>query len=312
MVSVATSTRGKLFNIYVFIFATISVLLLVSIRLQFKLFFAASLPLSKDSIFVVSLQGSPNSDERNQGRLDNFQKAWQKQCGSNNPIEINVCPGVVDERRGYGLTRSWLNCLQKARQWDLDYTIVLEDDARLFDDHRETSLDFCQPSKRQSKIWAHLPKDTFIAFLGGHSWEYVTTNDEKEQQTAQDHKSNKFLETSFSYGTYGFAVPRQSLDLLLETIQDDLENGFVDEEHGGIRQTDYLSPEKSWYRQARQTGQKMYAIHPLAIWHDGGFSNTWKTDRGSITGEEKDDDNEDGDAGQAIRGVATADKTLRG
>jgi len=38
----------------------------------------------------------------------------------------------------------------------------------------------------------------------------------------------------------------------------------------------------------------MYAIHPLAVWHEGGFSNTWKMDRDSITGEEDDDDNDEG------------------
>ena len=46
----------------------------------------------------------------------------------------------------------------------------------------------------------------------------------------------------------------------------------------------------------------MYAIHPLAVWHEGGFSNTWKMDRESITGEEEDDDESGSEGG--IRGVA--------
>ncbi len=77
-------------------------------------------------------------------------------------------------------------------------------------------------------------------------------------------------------------------------------NGFIDE--GGVRQTEFLSPEKSWYGKAREVGSKIYAIHPLAIWHEGGFSTTWKMDRGPITGEEEDEVEGEGDGG--IRGIA--------
>lgn len=244
-----------------------------------------------DGIFVISLQDTPNSDLHNEGRLDSFKEAWRKSCGSLDP-EIRLCPGVLDDRRGYGLTLSWLTCLQMAMSMNLEVTMIFEDDARLFDN--ESALDFCDVEKRRSKVWVDLPEDTFIAFLGGHTWTY-------DQEPDSSLQPSKFLQTSFSYGTYGFAVPRQSLDTLLETIKGDIAHGFVDEE--GVRQTEFLSPEKSWYGKARDVGKKMYAIHPLAVWHHGGFSNTWKMDRESITGEEEDDDGDDENV-EAIRGVA--------
>ena len=255
-----------------------------------------------DGIFVITLQGTPNANPHNKGRLDSFKEAWQKSCGTD--PEIHVCHGVMDDRRGYGVTRSWLNCLQMARHMDLEVTVVFEDDARLFD--RESSLNFCDAVKRQSKVWADMPKDTFIAFLGGHTWTYAHQGEEKQERLGSLQPS-QYLETSFSFGAYGFVVPRESFDTLLNTIKEDLAHGFIDKD--GVRQTEFLSPERSWYRKAREVGKTMYAIHPLTVWHEGGFSNTWKRDRDSITGE--DDDNDEGDdddndeRGTYLRGVAT-------
>ena len=253
-----------------------------------------------DGIFVISLQGTPNANPHNDGRLDNFKEAWRKSCGTD--PEMHVCPGVIDEddRRGYGLTRSWFNCLQMARRMDLEVTVVFEDDARLFDS-KESSLNFCDAGKRQRNVWKDLPEDTFVAFLGGHTWTYADQGVVKKTERLGSQHS-QYLETSFSYGTYGFAVPRRSLDTLLNTIKDDLAHGFIDE--NGVRQTEFLSPEKSWYRKAREVGEKIYAIHPLAVWHEGGYSNTWKMDRESITGEEEDDDDDESGNEGGIRGIA--------
>eukprot|EP00986_Skeletonema_menzelii_P014003 scaffold8751_cov98-Skeletonema_menzelii.AAC.1 len=311
LVSISSVKRKKLFisisgflQSSLFLRAIISVLLLSPIICSF---FVITIHLSNegeilhnnqqqyDGIFVISLQGTPDADPHNEGRLDSFKKAWRKSCGTD--PEINVCPGVMDDRRGYGLTRSWFNCLQMARHMDLEVTMVFEDDARLFD--KESSLNFCDAETRQRKVWNDLPEDTFIAFLGGHTWTYADPVQKKQERLGSTH-SSQYLETTFSYGTYGFAVPRQSLDTLLNTIEEDLAHGFIDED--GVRQTEFLSPEKSWYRKAHEVGKKMYAIHPLAVWHEGGFSNTWKMDRDSITGEDEEEE-ENGNEG-GIRGVA--------
>ena len=247
-----------------------------------------------DHIFVISLQGTPNADPHNEGRLDLFKEAWRTRCRSE--PTITLCPGVMDERRGYGLTMSWRNCLKEARNMNLDVTIIFEDDARLFDD--KTSLNFCDAGRRSSNVWSNLPRNTFIAFLGGHTWTYANSN--QIWQPLASSQLSRFVETKFSFGTYGFAVPRRSLDTLLETIEEDLALGSVDEE--GIRQTEFLSPERSWYTKARHIGKRIYAIHPLAVWHEGGYSNTWKHDRESITGKEEDGD--ENRSGVGIRGVA--------
>ena len=311
LVSISSVKRKKLFisissflQSSLFLRAIISALLLSPIICSF---FVITIHLSNegeilqnnqqqyDGIFVISLQGTPDADPHNEGRLDSFKKAWRKSCGTD--PELHVCPGVMDDRRGYGLTRSWHNCLQMARDMDLEVTMIFEDDARLFD--KESSLNFCDAGKSHNQVWEGLPEDTFLAFLGGHTWTYADPDQKKQERLGSIH-SSQYLKTTFSYGTYGFAVPRQSLDTLLSTIKDDLAHGFIDED--GVRQTEFLSPEKSWYRKAREVGKTIYAIHPLAVWHEGGFSNTWKMDRDSITGEEEDDDKS---GNEGIRGVET-------
>jgi len=247
-----------------------------------------------DGIFVISLQGSTSADKRNEGRLDAFKEKWHHSCGGAAP-QIHHCPGVIDARRGYGLTISLLQCLERAKQMDLEVNVIFEDDARLFE--RPESLYFCDAEKRRNMLWSGLPEDSFITFLGGHSWKYQNADEDGTDVTNSNAANSiQFRETSFSYGAYGFAVSRQSLDLLLDTIRGDIANGWRDED--GILHKEFLSPEKSWYHAVHNLGKKMYAVHPLIVWHEGGFSNTWKKDRGSITGEEGND------IGGGIRGVA--------
>jgi len=237
------------------------------------------------TIFVISMQGTPGVDTRNEGRFDEFQSKWHASCNKSNInttapiIHTNIvhCPGVYEPRRGYGLALSWLLCLERAKDYDLDVTVVFEDDARLFD----RSVDsFCDWKVRREEYWNQLPKDAFLAFLGGHNWEYPSNAVENDVETM-------YKELKSSFGTYAFAVPRESLTSLLDTIKEDIVGGFRDE-NGKHLHHNFLSPERSWYRAAERRGKKIYGVNPLVIWHEGGFSNTWKKDRGSITGEEKD------------------------
>ena len=218
---------------------------------------------SGDGIFVISLQGVPGADKRNEGRLDAFSQAWERSCGS--PPKIHHCPGVMDARRGYGLTRSWLQCLEMARTMDLDVTIIFEDDARLFE--RDSSLSFCNATARKTEFWSRLPDDTFLVFLGGHTWTYA---DGEGESGGGSSGLGEYREASSSYGTYGFALPRKSFDEILGTIRNDTDHGFVDEK--GVIHTNFLSPERSWYLKAKVFGKKIYAASPLTVWHEGGFS----------------------------------------
>jgi len=295
MVSVKSSDKSRAASSRIFFTSRkIVALLALLVSSPFILYSRFGKKKQADGIFVISLQGSTSADERNEGRLDAFKEKWRQSCGGAAP-QIHHCPGVTDARRGYGVTKSLLQCLERAKQMDLEVNVIFEDDARLFE--RPESLFFCDAEKRRNMLWSGLPEDAFITFLGGHGWKYQNAGEEGTD-VANSFAANsiQFRETSFSYGAYGFAVSRQSLDLLLETIRGDISNGWRDED--GILHEEFLSPEKSWYHVARNHGKKMYAIHPLIVWHEGGFSNTWKKDRGSITGEEVND------IGGGIRGVA--------
>lgn len=233
---------------------------------------------SDSTIFVVSLQGVPGVDHRNNGRLDKFKEKWAAKCGPASLQGIHHCPGVHDPRRGYGVTTSFLFCLERAKEMNLNVSIFLEDDARLFD--RATA--FCDLDRRK-ELWTHLPHDTFLAFLGGHTWVYP---EDEEDETNFKSGAKEFKESSLSFGTYGYAVPRQSMDHLTNAIKEDIIRGFIDEK--GVYHRDFLSPERSWYRIAQSINRKIYVIDPLVVMHEGGFSNTWGRQRGDITGEEED------------------------
>lgn len=233
--------------------------------------------IDASTVFVISLQGTSGADRRNEGRLDAFRAKWNESCKFAPPTHIQHCPGVFDPRRGYGLALSWLLCLEQAKQYNLDVTVIFEDDARLFD----TSADFCEMATRKRNYWDHLPHDTFIAFLGGHNWEYPS------KEADQSSNNARYKELKFSFGTYAFAIPRHSLDSVLGEIKDDIVHGFRDAD-GKYVHRDYLSPERTFYRTASKYNKKIYAVNPLAIWHEGGFSNTWMKNRASITGNEKE------------------------
>jgi hypothetical protein len=227
------------------------------------------------TVFVISLQGTSGVDYHNEGRLDAFQSKWQESCKLAPPTHIEHCPGVFDSRRGYGVTLSLLLCLERAKEFNLDVTVILEDDARLFD----SPADFCDIAKRKEHYWNRLPSDTFIAFLGGHNWEYPSK--EAEESTSQ------YKELKMSFGAYAFAVPRDSLVSVLNEIKDDVVHGFRDM-NGKHLHRDFLSPERTFYRTCTKHNKRIYVVNPLVIWHEGGFSNTWMKNRASITGNEKE------------------------
>ena len=223
-------------------------------------------------IYVISLQGVPGAPAENNGRLDAFQRDWAGKCGAAIG-RIHRCAGAIDKRRGFGLTRGFISCIDQAiantspdknkgtTPTAIDRTMALffEDDARLFDS------DFCR-SDHRAKLWSAAPKDTFLVMLGGHHWRVGLTR-------AQGFSGTNFQEVTRSYGTYGFAVPRQNLAKL--------RSGFA---RLAESSADWISPDKDWYRYAEQGNQRIYALEPLAVFHPAGFSNTWGKKRDTIAG----------------------------
>lgn len=202
------------------------------------------------SIYVVSLQGVTGANPENKGRLDNFIQAFRERCGVQ--TQIRVCQGELDHRRGYGLTRTYVKCLQQAIDDDDDYSIFLEDDARL-----KTS-ELCDSSYRDS-IWSEARSDVLLLLLGGHDMKY-------------SHMSwKKIRPLTYSLGTYAFMVPHENLILLRDHFSSELVRGKV-----------ILSPDISWYNLASHVKKKIYITSPNVIRHSKGFSNTWNRSRGEI------------------------------
>ena len=108
---------------------------------------------NKTNLYVISLQDVPGADPHNADRRDQFQRDWAALCGPE--FTFQDCPGILDERRGFGITRSFVKCFERAISDGAANPIFLEDDARLF------NSDFCR-----GVDWTGLPSDAFVALLG--------------------------------------------------------------------------------------------------------------------------------------------------
>lgn len=199
------------------------------------------------AMYVVSLQRVKNAHPSNKHRLDKFISAWEDVCGVK--PEVHVCDGVLDNRRGFGVTQAFVACLDQAMKNNDDYALFFEDDARLVNSELCTGVD-----------WSDTPEDTFLVMLGGHAWKYAYPSSEE--------KYRKMLE---SYGLYGFMVPVRNMQNLRAGWDQDLTKNVAT-----------LSPDVSWYKHAAAAGKSVYAREPLLVWHEGGYSNTWQRYRGNI------------------------------
>lgn len=129
---------------------------------------------------MISLQGVQGAASENEGRLNSFCNEWKNTCGE--AIWFHHCPGIIDSRRGFGLTQSFVACFDRAMDDGQEISLFFEDDARL---------------------WEKAPTDTMLIMLGGHGWHFDDTNG-----------NIMFRETMASYGSYGFAVPLVNLKAL--------------------------------------------------------------------------------------------------
>ena len=206
-------------------------------------------------MYVVSLQDVPGADRQNDGRLDQFRQDWAETCGK--PLEFRVCPGEIDKRRGFGLTKTYVKCFQKALNDGALHPAFFEDDARLFD------AGFCDGGD-----WSDAPHDALLFMLGGHQWEY-----------GHSHDVPGYREATLSYGTYGFMVPRSNLKVMIDGYTEELNLTNAKLDSFG---KPFASPDQAVYGYATRTNQRVYAVDPLIVKHVAGYSNTWKTQRGAI------------------------------
>jgi hypothetical protein len=201
-----------------------------------------------EGFYVLSLQGIEKS--RNNGRLDEFKRTWNDMCGK---THFTVCPGVLDDRRGFGITKAYVHCLDQMYRDGVEIAYVFEDDSQL------VNASFCARDVR-NKLVQTLPKDLFVLLLGGHHWK------ERSAPTG-----SLFTPLSRSYGTYAWAIQRTEMlslrnffgEMLLEKIKT-------------------LSPDIAWHAYAGTIGKVLYRNEPLFFKHKAGWSNTWKRRRKEI------------------------------
>ena len=215
------------------------------------------------TIYVVSLQGVEGADANNDHRLDNFTRYFAETCGGvgDRQVKVKACLGVMDKRTGYGITKSFMKCLNQAYADGVEAAFMFEDDARLFGEPL-----FCSPHFRQSLI-DEAPKDTFLMLLGGHNWYGDGDSDSKD--TSND--KNNYVRVTKSYGAYGWAIPRGHIRMLQNGFQKDMD-----------RNLSAVSPDVTWFRTASETGLAIYRTDPLFVQHPSGYSNTWHGIRPAI------------------------------
>lgn len=195
------------------------------------------------SINVISLSGVKGADEHNQKRLGLFLEHFEEKCGLS--LDIHICPGVIDERRGFGISKALVQCLQDDINQRADYIYIFEDDARLFNN------DFCQHENRVN-LWLNAPPDTFMMLIGGHRW------------SARASKYEGYDIVDSAYGGYGWTIPRRSVQTLIDKWSEDIDST-----------KEALSPDVAIYHFAKQQNQTIYATVPLWVEHPKAWSNTW-------------------------------------
>ena len=211
------------------------------------------------TVYVVSLQGVLGVHAANSARFEDFLKAWSMRCD----FSYKLCPGVKDtdvkpgvmnksrQNRGYGITQAFINCFETSLHSNDSLSIFLEDDARLGDTQS------CDIMSRDA-LWKSRPSDTLLVLLGGHNWKFKNA----------DIVNNRFRLSLGSFGCYGFAVSRDKIKTLRQWFERDISEGLR-------RNQSHLSPDTSWYKLAKGTKQRIYAVWPNVVFHSVGYSNTW-------------------------------------
>lgn len=183
-------------------------------------------------MYVVSLQGSPGASTHNSKRLNQFRVHWENMCGSQ--ILFQHCPGVQnkhvhgwrnihsDLRKkaiGYGIAQAFVQCFEMSLKDNQDMAVFFEDDARL------ENARFCHADFRDS-LWSAVPSDSLLTLLGGNNWQFgssfpVTGNSPKTSPET----IGQFFWSTYSYGAYGFAVPKSNLRALQQWFVKDIVEG---------------------------------------------------------------------------------------
>lgn len=207
---------------------------------------------------MVTLQDAPGAAEHNQGRLNRFQEAVRNMCGANTP-RWTVMLGQVDERRGFGLTKSFVEILKRSVQEQSDVIYIFEDDARLLN----PMLCTCE---FRSTLWKEIPEDNFALVFAGHH--------ERVKSTVQT-STFVFYELQQHFGSYAWAIRKKNFVKLIEYWGDQL--------HHSKRP---LSPDIDLTRASGGSSTYLLRVPQLAT-HPSSYSNTWSKVRGQVADTER-------------------------
>jgi len=220
-------------------------------------------------------------------------------------LKVTRCPGNVDDRRGFGVTRTFAQCVEKAWRNGHETAVFMEDDARPFDDQGQT---VCSARYRHDLVQTS-PRDAMVVLFGAHHISYDISNEPNITDFKHPWRPRTVpvptfhhLQSLLSFGFYGVAARREMLKFWRATLLHDLSFGpfgtsitlnstfhplpeAPDQTHSWRNHnSDFLSPDVSVYGHALSSGRRVYVADPLVIVHISGISNTWQKKRNNITG----------------------------
>lgn len=214
------------------------------------------LPIGNEAFYVISLDGVPESSQNNIGRFEAYEDRARRTCGEH--LKWTRQPGYLSNRRGAGLTKSFVDVLQHAYANDIDFAYIFEDDAVMLNPL------FCS-SRFRHQMWLQAPQH-LVLILAGHSVE--------ASKHAMETKHFAFRNITKHYGSYAWCIRRENFELLRELWSIHLRSDV-----------EAFSPDVDLsrnFRELHQTTESYLLQFPQLFHHPAGFSNTWLKQRTEV------------------------------
>jgi len=230
-------------------------ILIVCLFICLGSYFRRALNVLEEGFFVVSLQGVKAASYKNHGRLDVFKTHVSAVCGKSALI-VSTATGYVDKRRGFGLTRAFVDILDISIEQGLEKIYIFEDDVRLM------NTLFCDRGLRQV-LWAEAPRDTFVIIFAGHN---------TRKTSVVESRNFLFEAIDRHYGSYAWAINRPSFEILRRYWKSLLQDELLEA----------LSPDVDLSGGHFHNMTTYLLRTPQLFFHPAGYSNTWSKQRDPV------------------------------
>ena len=125
----------------------------------------------KEGFYVATLQGVPGAAPQNAHRLDRFNEYFSEMCPG---MHVRACPGVIDERPGYGIATTWTRCITAAlEEDDVDVAYFFEDDVRFHEEGLKIAGIRSAIERHQKGFGAARPRTLSLCYLAGGIFDMV-------------------------------------------------------------------------------------------------------------------------------------------